>query len=51
LREAFRQHLQELLPADVVLVARPSIAGKDFPDVERDFLFAARQARLIRSSQ
>jgi ribonuclease P protein component len=47
LREAFRLHRTELAPADIVLVARPSIAPKDFHSVERDFLAAARLARLI----
>src|SRR6185369_17285869 len=39
LREAFRLHQHELaLPMDLVLVARPSIAGKGFAEVEKDFL-------------
>src|SRR5262245_20992233 len=38
LRESFRLHQGELAgPLDLVLVARPSIAGKDFAAVERDF--------------
>jgi len=31
---------------DLVLVARPSIAGKKFAEVERDFLRVVRQARI-----
>jgi ribonuclease P protein component len=46
LRESFRLHQHDLPhPADVVLVARPSIVGKKFADVERDFLRALNQAR------
>src|SRR5580700_10564062 len=41
LRESFRLHQNELArPVDLVLVARPSIAGKGFAEVERDFLRA-----------
>jgi ribonuclease P protein component len=48
LREAFRLHRQELRePAWVVLVARPSIAGKMFAAVERDLLSILREARLL----
>jgi ribonuclease P protein component len=49
LREAFRLHQHELAaPVDLVLVARPSIAGKAFAAVERDFLTALRKARLLK---
>jgi ribonuclease P protein component len=49
LREAFRLHQHELArPVDLVLVARPSIAGKGFAAIERDFLTALRKARLLR---
>ena len=49
LREAFRLHQYDLsAPVDLVLVARPSIAGKAFAEVERDFLTALRKARLFR---
>lgn len=49
LRESFRLHRHELIgPTDLVLVARPSIAGKDFHQVERDYLVALRRARLLR---
>ncbi len=48
LREAFRLHQHELTrPADLVLVARLSIAGKSFADVERDYLTALRRAKLL----
>src|SRR2546423_7412709 len=43
LREAFRLHQNDLAqPLDLVLVARPSIAGKGLADVERDFLSRRR---------
>lgn len=49
LREAFRLHQHELrAPADVVLVARNSIAHKAFADVDRDFLSAVRAAGLLK---
>ena len=49
LREAFRLHQHEIArPADLVLVARLSIAGKSFADVERDYLTALRRARLFK---
>ena len=51
LREAFRIHQLELAqPVDLVLVAQPSIAGKAFQDVERDFLGAMRKARLLKEA-
>jgi ribonuclease P protein component len=50
LREVFRRHQHELDPLDVVLVARPSIAGQGRDEVERDFLAVARNHALIRSS-
>ncbi|HAM71008.1 MAG TPA: ribonuclease P protein component [Verrucomicrobiales bacterium] len=48
LRESFRLN-QARLPASLrlVLVARASIASKDFVQVERDFMTALRQARLL----
>ena len=47
MRESFRLHQHELAgPVDLVLVARPSIAGKKLAEVERDFLWVLRQARL-----
>lgn len=52
LRESFRLHQLELVgPVDLVLVARPSIAGKAFGIVERDFLAALRKAGLIEVSK
>lgn len=47
LREAFRLHREELRPADIVLVARASIADKQYAQIERDFVLAARQAKLL----
>ena len=50
LRESFRQHQHELSqPVELVLVARNSIAGKDFAGVERDFLAALRRAKLLKN--
>ena len=49
LRESFRLHQYELAqPLDLVLVARPSIAGRKFADVERDFLGTLRAAGLLK---
>jgi ribonuclease P protein component len=48
LRETFRQHQHEFAqPVELVLVARNSIAGKNFADVEKDFLTALNRAGLI----
>jgi ribonuclease P protein component len=50
LRESFRRHQLELaMPVDLVLVARPSIAGKSFVEVESTFLSAARKAGLLKT--
>jgi ribonuclease P protein component len=50
LRETFRAHQHQLPPtADIVLIARQSIANKSTPEVERDFLSAARQGKLLRT--
>jgi ribonuclease P protein component len=47
MRESFRLHQHELAgPVDLVLVARPSIAGKKLAEVERDFLRVLRQAGM-----
>jgi len=47
MRESFRLHQRELTgPVDLVLVARPSIAGKKLAEVERDFLRVLRQAGI-----
>jgi len=49
LRESFRQHRQDLsAPVNLVLVARASIVGKGFVQVERDFLTLLRRARLLK---
>lgn len=49
LREAFRLHQHQLArPFEMVLVARQSIAGKAFSDVERDYLTVLRRARLLK---
>ena len=49
MRESFRLHQHDLeRPVDLVLVARPSIAGKSFAEVEHDFLRAIRQLRLLK---
>jgi len=47
LRESFRLHQHELAqPVELVLVARNSIAGRKFADVEKDFLAALHRAGL-----
>jgi len=49
LRESYRQHQNELRqPVDLVLVARPSIAAKDFSSVERDLMATLQQAGLLK---
>jgi ribonuclease P protein component len=51
LRESFRLHQHDLAgPVDLVLVARPSIAGKGLAGVERDFLTTLRKARLLKTA-
>jgi ribonuclease P protein component len=51
LRESFRLHQHELArPIDLVLVARPSVAGKGFAEVEGDFLTTLRRARLLKGT-
>ncbi len=50
LRQAFRLHQHELrVPSEIVLVARDSIAGKAFAEVERDYLTALRSAGLLKT--
>ncbi len=50
LREAFRLHQGDLrVPAEIVLVARDSIAGKAFAGVEQDYLAALRVAGLLKT--
>lgn len=52
LREAFRLHRREFTkPVSAVLVARKSIVDRSFAEVERDFLIALRQSRLLKDSQ
>lgn len=49
LRESFRRHQHEFAqPVELVLVARNSIAQKDFAGVEKDFLTALRRAKLVK---
>jgi len=49
LREAFRLHQHELnQTVDLVLIARPSIAGMNRPLVEKDYLTALQRAGLRR---
>jgi ribonuclease P protein component len=49
LRETFRLN-QSLFaqPVDLVLVARPSIAGKSLADVQKDFLTSLGKAGLLK---
>jgi ribonuclease P protein component len=50
LRESFRLHQHEFKqPIELILVARNSIAGKKFADVEKDFLTSLRRAGLLRN--
>ena len=50
LRESFRRHQHEFSqPVELVLVARNSIAQKDFAGVEKDFLAALRRVRLLKT--
>ncbi len=52
LRESYRLHQHDLAgPIDLVLVARPSIAGKSFAEVERDFLRALKMLRLLKPAE
>jgi ribonuclease P protein component len=51
LRESFRLHQHEFMqPVELVLVARPSIAGRDFAEVEKDFLTTLRRAGVLKQS-
>jgi ribonuclease P protein component len=50
LRESFRLHQYDFAhPVELVLVARNSIAGKKFAQVEQDFLAALRRANLLKN--
>jgi ribonuclease P protein component len=52
LRESFRVHQHDLTqPVDMVLVARNSIAGKTFAEVEKDYLQALKRAGLWAASR
>jgi ribonuclease P protein component len=47
LRESFRRHQHDLTqPVDMVLVARNSIAGMSFAEVEKDYLQALKRGGL-----
>ncbi|MGA3283634.1 MAG: ribonuclease P protein component [Verrucomicrobiota bacterium] len=49
LRESFRQHQHELSQqVELVLVARNSIVGKKFADVEKDFLAVLNRGGLLK---
>ena len=51
LRESFRQHQHQLaLPVEIILVARNSIAGRTFAEVERDYLTTLRRASLLKQT-
>ena len=51
LREAFRLHQLELRqPLDLVLVARQSIVGKSYAQVEADLLSTLRRAKLLKEA-
>ena len=48
LRECYRLHQLELAQSlDLVLVARSSIVGRSFGEVEHDFMKALRRAKLL----
>jgi ribonuclease P protein component len=50
LRESFRLHQHEFTqPVELILVARNSIAGRSFAEVEKDFLAALRRASLLKN--
>jgi len=50
LRESFRQHQHDFAqPVELILVARNSIAQKDFAGVEKDFLAALHRAKLLKN--
>jgi len=50
MRETFRLNQRRLTaPQEIVLVARPSIAGREQREVERDFLSALRRLGLLKN--
>ena len=52
LRETFRRHQHEFAqPVELVLVARNSIAGKNFAGVEKDFLAALNRAGILKTTK
>ena len=52
LRETFRRHQHELQqPLELVLVARASIAGKNYSGVEQDYLATLRKAGLLKETK
>lgn len=47
MRQAFRLHQEGIRrKSELVLVARPSIQGKEFREVEKDFLLLLKEAKL-----
>jgi len=49
LRETFRRHQYDLAqPVDIILVARNSIAGRTYAEVEKDYLTTLRRAGLLK---
>jgi ribonuclease P protein component len=49
LRESFRQHQFELAQqVEIILIARNSIAGRAFAEVEKDYLTALKRAGLLK---
>lgn len=52
LREAWRRHQHDFTqPQEIVLVARPSIAGMKLVDVERDYLQALRRGGVLKANE
>jgi ribonuclease P protein component len=52
LRESFRLHQHDFArPVELILVARNSIAGKKFAEVEKDFLTTLRRAGLLKGGE
>jgi ribonuclease P protein component len=52
LREVFRLHQHELKQSlDLVLIARQSLAGRKFAEVETDYLQTLRKARLLKVAE
>ena len=52
LRQSFRLHQGDFNgPVDLILIARHSIAGRSYAEVERDFLEALRRAGLLKTER